>query len=246
MTNDASAPAPEVDDGPTRTDRARAIGAGLAMLVVVLSYGASRFGDPDRWWAAGLAIVVGILLADGLADIRTMLPTPGVAPLTIVAALVAIFLCVPETDQLPIVALLPGALVALEIVQRRQLPIEWYVVAAAAVGWGGLFGATGRQSALAGALFAWWVVLLPGFINTWRRVETPWRAWAVAAVAAASVMVMARTGGIASTWPAIVLGIAAPAVISVLVAVALVGRTPEPRSAGRPLPPPTPRSTPTG
>lgn len=217
----------QASNGQAGSDRARAIGAGLAMLVVVLSYGASNFGDPDRWWAAAVAIVIGVLLADGLVDVRAMLPTPGVAPLTIVAVLIAVFLCVPETNQLPIVALLPGVLVALEVVQRRQWPIEWYVIAAAAVGWGGLFGATGRQSALVGALFAWWAVLLPVYVNAWRRFDSPWRAWAIAAVAATSVMIMARTGGIATTWAAVIVGGVASVLISLLGAVTLVDRTPD-------------------
>jgi hypothetical protein len=225
VTTDGSVPSPDVDtDAAVQIDRARAMGAGLAMLVVVLSYGASRFGDSHRWWAAGAAIVIGMLLADGLAAIRTALPTPGVAPLTIVAALVAIFLCVPETGQLPVVALLPAALVALEVAHRRQMPLEWYVVAAAAVGWGGLFGATGRQSALAGALFAWWAVLLPAFVVARRRIATPWRARAIASVAALWVVVVARTGGIADDWATIIVSVVAAVVVSVVAAVAIAGR----------------------
>ena len=213
---------PDVDRD--RTDRARAIGAGLAMLVIVLSYGASRLGDPDRLWAAAMAIVLGVVLADGLAAVRTALPTPGVAPLTLVATLAAIFLCVPETNQLAIVALLPMVLVVLEVAERRQLPIEWYVVAAAAVGWGGLFGASGRQSALAGALFAWWAVLLPAFVVARRRVATPWRAQAIAAVAALWVVVVARTGGIADDWATIIVSVVAAVIVSVGAAIAITGR----------------------
>jgi hypothetical protein len=191
------------------------------MLVVVLTYEASRYGDPDRWWAAGGAVVIGVALADRLIDVRALLPTPGVAPLTILAALAAVALCVPETDQLPIVALVPVALVVLEIVERRQMPIEWYMVAATAVGWGAMFGATGRQSALAGALFAWWAVLLPGFVALKLRVESTWSALAIAGVGAAAAVVMARTGGIADTWSVVFASAAACSVISLLVALAI-------------------------
>jgi hypothetical protein len=204
-----------------RISRRRAIGAGLGMLIVVLTYGASRYEDPDRWWAAGGAVVIGVALADRLVDVRALLPTPGVAPLTIIAALAAVFLCVPETDQLPIVALVPVALVVLEIVERRQMPIEWYLVAAAAVGWGAMFGATGRQSALAGALFAWWAVLLPGFISLGWRVKSTPSALAIAGLGAVAAVVMARTGGIADTWSVVFVSAVACGGISLLAAVAI-------------------------
>ena len=191
------------------------------MLVVVLTYEASRYGDPDRWWAAGATVVIGVALADRLADVRSLLPRPGVAPLTIIAVLVAVALCVPETDQLPIVALVPVALVALEIVERRQMPIEWYMVAATAVGWGAMFGATGRQSALVGALFAWWAVLLPGFIALGWRVKSVWPARAIAGVGAVAAVVMARTGGIADTWLVMFVSAAACGLISLFAAVAI-------------------------
>ena len=205
--------------------RHRALGAGLGMLVVVLAYEASRFGNPDRWWAAGGAVVIGVALADRLVDVRALLPRPGVAPLTIVAVLLAVFLCVPETDQLPIVALVPVALVSLEIVERRQMPIEWYVVAAATVGWGAVFGATGRQSALAGALFAWWAVLLPGFISIGWNVASARSALAIAGVGAIAAAVMARTGGIADSWSIILASVALCGSISLLAAVAIARRS---------------------
>lgn len=196
------------------------------MLVVVLAYHASGLGDSHRWWASGVAIVLGVLLADGLADIRVLLPMPGLAPLTIVGALFAISLCVPETDQLPIVAILPMALVVLEVVDRRQLPIEWYIVAAAAVGWGGMFGATGRQSALAGALFAWWTVLLPSFAFVTYRSEHRWRIIGVAGVAALAAVVMARTGGIADRNAELFIALIGCIVVSLAAATALAGKHP--------------------
>lgn len=205
--------------------RARAIGAGIGMLIVALTYEASRYGDPDRWWAAAAIVLVGVLLADGLADIRALLPTPGCAPLTIVAVLVAVVGCVPETDQLPIVAVVPVALVLLEVASRRQMPIEWYVVAAAAVGWGAMFGATGRQSALVGALFAWWAVLLPGFIHAARTIRSQQQAGIVAVVAAGAAVAMSRTGGIATTWPAVAFGAIGFAGLSILISWAVVDST---------------------
>lgn len=237
-------PLPGRLDDADRTSRRRAIGAGLGMLVVVLTYEASRYEDPDRWWAAAAAVAVGIALADGLVDVRALLPRPGVAPLTILAVLAAVALCVPETDQLPIVALLPVALVILEIIERRQLPIEWYAVAATAVGWGAMFGATGRQSALVGALFAWWAVLLPGFVYSAWRVSSTRSALAIAGLAAAAAMVMARTGGITDRWSVVFVSGAACSAISLLAAVAIAresatkgdGGAPADHAGGGPAP----------
>lgn len=198
--------------------RVRAVGAGLAMLVVVLAYDASGFGDPDRWWAAGAALVVGVLLADALGALRSMLPVPGLAPLALLATTVVVTLCVPETDQLPIVVLLPGALVLLEILERRQLPVEWYAVSAATIGWGALYGATGRQSALAGALFAWWTVLLPATAHMLKPVRDLWRAVALLVVAGVAAAAFARTGGITDRTAEIVISLVACAVASIVIA----------------------------
>lgn len=202
--------------------RVRAIGAGLAMLVVVLAYDASGLGDPDRWWAAGLALVVGVLLADLLGSLRSMLPVPGLAPLVLVATTFAITLCVPETDQLPLVVLLPAVLVFLEVVWRRQLPIEWYAVSAATIGWGAMYGATGRPSALAGALFAWWAVLLPAAAHAVRSITDLWRAVGVAVVATVAASVFARTGGISDRNAEIVIALVACSVVSIVLAMGIV------------------------
>jgi hypothetical protein len=190
-----------VDVADVVASRRRALGAGIGLAVVVATYTASGFGDSSRWWAAAATILVAVALADLLPAVRKLLPIPGVVPLTIVVALVAIYLCVPETDQVPVAAILPVVVVVLELVGRRQVGLEWYAVAAASVLWAGMFGATGRQSALVGALFAWWAVALLPLVCALRplpagRVGT-WLGVAVASIGAVAAMVMARTGGIA-------------------------------------------------
>ena len=197
--DESSTDAPDADAVDDDTSRRRALGAGIGLAVVVTTYGPSGLGDAGRWWAAGATIVIAVLLADVLPDLRRLLPIPGVAPLTLVAALVAIYLCVPETDQIPIAAFVPLALVGMEIASRRQMGLEWYAVAAASVGWAGLFGATGRQSALVGALFAWWAVALVPLVHAARPLPSRAAAIGVALIGAVSVVVMARTGGIADT-----------------------------------------------
>lgn len=202
--------------------RRRALAAGIGLAVVVAAYGPSRFGDAERWWAAAATLALAIALADVLPTLRRLLWTPGLAPATIVATLVAVGLCVPETGQLAVAAIVPVGLVVGELVARRQLGLEWYAVAAASVLWAGMFGATGRQSALVGALFAWWAVALLPLVNVVRPVTSRRAAIVVAVVGSVAVVVMARTGGIADTAvPAWVAAVVA-AVVSFGLAVLLV------------------------
>lgn len=206
--------------------RRQALAAGIGLAVVVATYSASGFGDSSRWWAAAATILVAVALADLLPAVRALLPIPGVAPLTIVAALVAVYLCVPETDQVPAAAILPLVVVALELVGRRQVVLEWYAVAAASVLWAGMFGATGRQSALVGALFAWWAVALLPLVAALRRPPAgqvgTWVGVGIAAVGAVATIVMARTGGIAANGSAAWIAAATLAVVSLVVSLAVV------------------------
>jgi hypothetical protein len=202
--------------------RRRALAAGIGLAVVIAAYGPSRFGDTGRWWAAGATLALAIALADVLPTVRRLLPTPGLAPATIVATLVAVGLCVPETDQLAVAAIVPVGLVVGEVVARRQLGLEWYAVAAASVLWAGMFGATGRQSALVGALFAWWAVALLPLVNVVRPVTSLRAAIVVAVVGSVAVVVMARTGGIADTAVPAWVAAAVAAVVSFGLAVLVV------------------------
>ena len=219
---DASDAVDVVDVVDVVSSHRRALGAGIGSAVVIATYGASGLGDQSRWWAAAATILVAVSLADLLPAVRQLLPVPGVAPLTIVAVLVAVYLCVPETDQIPVAAIVPVVVVALELVGRRQVGLEWYAVAAASVLWAGMFGATGRQSAIVGALFAWWAVALLPLVNGFRRLP-PGRAGTtiavtIAVIGAFSVAVMARTGGLAATGGDAWLAATTLAIVSLLVA----------------------------
>ena len=200
----------------------QALGAGVGLAVVVTTYAASGYGEGSRWWAAALTILLAIALVDLLADVRRLLPVPGVAPLTLLAALVGMYLCVPETDQMAVAAILPVLVVVLEVFGRRQLPVEWYAVAAASVLWAGMFGATGRQSALVGALFAWWAVALVPLVHAVRPIRSVMAGVVVAALGAVAVAVVARTGGIADSGTAAVVAAAIAAAVSFGLAVGAV------------------------
>lgn len=210
----------DAGDAKDVDSRRRALGAGIGLAVVVAAYSPSGLGDSGRLWAAWATILIAVLLSDLLLDVRRLLPAPGVAPLTILAALLAIYLSVPETDQVPVVAVLPVGLVAAELVGRRQLGVEWYAVAAAAVGWAGMFGASGRQSALVGALFAWWAVALLPLVAAIRPSLSRPAGVVVALIAAIAVVVMARTGGIATVAVAAWLSAALIATASFAIALA--------------------------
>jgi hypothetical protein len=143
------------------TSARRAIGATVGFGIVALTWNANGFSASGRQWAAAVTILLGVVLVDAVPAVRRALPWPGAAPATLVATLVAAALCVPETDQFPVAAVLPVSLLIAELASRRQLGVEWYGPATVAVLWAAVFGATGRQSALVGAVFAWWPVVLP-------------------------------------------------------------------------------------
>jgi hypothetical protein len=207
--------APVTDPG----DALRALAAGVGLAVVAVTYDASGLGDAGRWWAAAVGIGLAVAAVDVLPMIRRLLPVPGLAPSTIVAALVAVWLCVPETGQIPLAAFLPVMVVALEVVGRRQVAVEWYAVAAASVLWAGMFGATGRQSAFVGALFAWWAVALLPLVHAVRPIRSTPAAIAVAMIAGAAAIVMARSGGIAATGGTAWVAAAVVAAVSWFVAI---------------------------
>jgi hypothetical protein len=216
------------------TSVALPIGAGIGLLIVVLTYSVSSLGATDRYWAAGAAILVAVLVADGLTGLCSIAPTPGLVPAALLATLAAIFLCVPETDQIPVAMIVPGVVLAAELLQRRQMGIEWYAVAAASVGWAGMFGATGRQSALAGALFAWWPIVLPMLVNLVRPIRSALDASLVIAVGALAALVMARTGGIADSSSVVVVSVLGAVVVSVGLAALIISRSPEPKPESAP------------
>jgi len=147
------------------------------------------------WWAA--------------ATCRRRLDTPGALPVLSLCATAAVFLCVPETDQLKGVALLLAGLALLELTAGEVLPFGWHALGLMVVLWAGLWGATGRHGAVVGAAFAGWVVVLPAMVASCTRPTNTTstgrqRLGAVCVVAAIATLVVARTGALGSTlWPAL-------------------------------------------
>ena len=200
-----------------------ASGAVVGLAAVAISWDAGGLGDRWRWWAAAAALVLAVVLAGALPLARQLLGRPGFLPFTVLAWLAAVYGCVPETDHVLPIAMLVGMVVLLELVSGEHMPFGWQLSMMGVVLWAGLYGATGRQSALVGALFGAWPVLLGPLVATvthLTRASQPVR-WAVTASGAAAALVVARTGALEPTigpaWRAVaVWGSASLAVALVL------------------------------
>lgn len=203
------------------------IGLGGAALVLQGSWEASRLGDRERWWAAVGVVLMSVALAWAVPAMRRLLPRPGDAVLVLAGVLVAIFLCVPETDQIVRVAAVVGVLTIGEGVTRRRAP--WWLMGpvVAYVMWAGIFGATGRQSALVGALVAWWpMLLLPVLALRWPGLARTgeWTRGGICLIGLLAAAAVARTGALEPTiGPALVAtAIALPVSLATAVGVAWV------------------------
>jgi hypothetical protein len=217
-------------------------GALLGALVVALAWDASDLGSPSRWWAVPGTVVTGALTVMSIPVVAKA--TPSLVPWLVMCACAATYACVPETDQIPQVALVAAAALVVHLITNAiGRPVHWllHVVVAAWVLWAGIFGATGRQSALIGALYSWWpfVLLLvvahrlPPTLGLWRRLDpaarrTTRRAaltwWEVAAVAAVATAAVARTGALEPTVRPAVVAVVIATVASVLLTLPLLAR----------------------
>jgi hypothetical protein len=184
----------------------------------------------DHLWAAFATIVVMGVIAAVLPAAGRRLPWPGSVPVLIGVMQFAVYCCVPETDQIPRVALLVGVLFSVEFVFRRVMP--WWVqgVVVTMVMWSGIFGATGRDSALVGALFAAWPIVLVAVVPRVPALQLPVPRVPVrlasvlsAGLGSVAAVAVARTGALQSTIGPALVAVAIAAPVSVVLA-ALGGR----------------------
>ncbi len=212
---------------PTRIDRVwftrgMRLPAGLVVRalagMVVGSVAARRSWDvsglDDRQVVVLLALSITVMVSVAMPGLQEHLVRPGSVPALIGVMQFAIYCCVPETDQIPQVAFAVVVLLTIEVAADRPLP-WWLVVPVLGwVLWSGLSGATGRDSALVGTLFAAWplLVVLAG-------VGSPLVAGAVGSIAAVAV---ARTGALQSTGRPALVAVAIAGTTS-LVLIGLVG-----------------------
>ena len=166
----------------------------------------------DRIGLALIGVAAACLWVGLTAACRAWTRRPGSMPLLALAALAAVYLCVPETDQLKGVALLVLGVAALELASSETLPFVWHGLLVVTVLWAGLWGAQTRHSAIVGAVFAGWVFALPAITSRLTHSTSLSGRAAVCGAAAAAALVMARTGGLAHStrtalgWAAVVAG----------------------------------------
>ena len=205
--------------------RAWGLVAGLTIVAVVWWHtGSSSSG---RAWAAIASVVVAVLVAEALPVARRLLPTPGVLPFVIATSAAAIYGCVPETsNQMPLIGALVTMLMVVEVLYCRQVHIGFHGLVAAMVLWSGIYGATWRQSALIGALFAMWpIVIVPLVWLVMRRLDRvaePVR-WVIAGLGSAAAVAVARTGALQHTGVPAVVAVAVWGGVSLLASLTLAG-----------------------
>ncbi|CAB4862370.1 unannotated protein [freshwater metagenome] len=188
-----------------------ALTAGL--LIVAACWRTSRLHEPSHLWAAATTIVLALVMTEAVPKLWRLLPTPGALAIVIASSAAAVFACVPETsDQMGDLALVIMVGFVLEVFRRRQLPVWWHLGTGGLVLWSGVYGAYGRQSALIGAFFAQWPVLIVPLVLLVRprmgRAREALR-WLIAAFGAVAAILVARTGALQPT--------ATPALTSVAV-----------------------------
>ncbi|CAN5387004.1 hypothetical protein BH23ACT3_BH23ACT3_20830 [soil metagenome] len=202
------------------------VGIGGALLVLRESWTASNLGHPSRVWAVGGVVAMALALTWALPSLRRLLPRPGDAPLAVAGVLAVIFLCVPETDQILRVALVVTVVIIAEGVARQPFPLLLLGAVAAYVMWAGIFGATGRQSALVGALFAWWPVLILPLLTLRmpRLADTgTWVRGGIVAIGGVAAAAVARTGALQPTMPPALLAAAVAVPVSLAAGAAVGG-----------------------
>ena len=179
-----------------------AVGALIGVLVVVASSSSfDRVGGPQAW-VLPATIAVATAIVGLLPHTQAVLPHKLAMPALLFGALVAMYGCVPETDQIPPVAMLLLALAVIELIAPGPLPWTAHACGVGVVLWAGVYGATGRESALVGALFALWPLLLLPLVSLavrWTSRLPLLVRWIIAAQATIATLIVARSGALEPT-----------------------------------------------
>ena len=160
---------------------------------------------------------------------------PAEVPALLGLSAIAIYGCVPETsDQMPAVGVMLAALFLIELVARQPSAPLVHAVAIGIVLWSGLYGATGRESAIVGAFFAFWPLVLvlimchrPG-----RAQPVPVVRWIIGLIGGIGAVAVARTGALQPTiGPALLaVAIALPASLAAALLVDSISQQDDRRS----------------
>ena len=168
------------------------LGAAIGAIVgVAESSSLSRAGS----WATFVVLVTGALGGAALVLAHARLEKPGQLALLQCCVAGAVYGCVPETDQLKGVGVLVLGILLVELAAQQRLPLGWHTVVTATVFWAGVFGASGRGSAVVGAAFSLWPFVVVAI--------SPRRGTLASGAGGAAAWLVARTGAIQpSTSPA--------------------------------------------
>lgn len=192
----------------------RVVLAVLAGVGLVYATWDDSFAGRANGWAVPCAVLMVASLCWAAPLMGRSLADLGGAWGLLCGCALAVYSCVPETDQMREVAVVLVAGWVAEMVLRRRLPDAALVAAAGLLAWSALFGATGRPSALVGGLFAlapvvaaaaWWCAAE-------RATSRPraFAGWIVGVVWVGAAGAVSRTGGISPRLR--------PAIVAVIVA----------------------------
>ena len=198
--------------------------AGGAALPLA-AWGAS-FDGRSLAWAAVLAVFTAVAMWWAAPVAHRELRLWGAAWWVLLGSTAAVYACVPETDQMREVAVVVAAGGIAEVLTRRRLPTPALLAAIGFVEWSALYGATGQGRAIVGGLFALTPLIAVAVAATVvsRDEGAGVLPYAVATVWLATALVVARTGGIATSLTPAVVSALAGTVVAAAVSAALVGR----------------------
>lgn len=184
----------------------REVGAPVRILAGLLGgvvVAATVFDFPplagQSWWPVLGTILVGGAVGWSILPLRILLHLPGMTPIALLGWLAAIYGCVPETGQVRPVAAWLVALFVVEVIWGRPAPWLAHLAAAMLVLWAGVFGATGQERAIVGALFGAWGL----FIGPLAAVAVPplrraplLARWVICGIGGVGALIVARTGAL--------------------------------------------------
>lgn len=212
---------------PTSGSMPSRLRVAAALVAAALILGVSRWdlGGGTWAWVIPATVFVSLLLTWLVAIVRTLLPAGWVSGL-LAAVTGVVYACVPETDHIAWIAALPVTLALIELAVRRHLPFGWTYAAAVAVLGAGVYGATGRDSALVGTYFAFWplallaivVVVFPGLAGRSRLGLA-----GIVLIGGIAASGVARTGALQPTIAPALWAVAIAGPVSLVVGLAVGG-----------------------
>jgi len=196
----------------------------ISGLLVVISTWSATFSNRNLDWAIVVVVLMAVALGWAVTVLYEVFTTPTLTWVLFASCLGAVYVCVPENDQINEIGLLYISAGVIELLTRQRLPMPVWSAASMALLWAAVYGASGQSRAVIGGLFAVSPIIavaafgrragsLNGTRVAFRRLIVA--IWAIAA------WVVARTGGIAQTasaaWVAVAIATLLGVVLSVVI-----------------------------